>query len=79
MLALNQNITTSCSIYNLTSKEMKEISNPKIKAVYNASGFSKDNRYLYYITDADKEFQYLVQYNLSIGEKKTGVSKRTGT
>ncbi len=74
MLALNQNITTSENklfLYNLTAKEMKEISDPKIKAVYNASGFSKDNRYLYYITDADKEFQYLVQYNLSTGEKKT--------
>ncbi|MGE5845534.1 MAG: alpha/beta fold hydrolase [Ignavibacteria bacterium] len=74
LLALNQNITTSENklfLYNLAAKEMKEISDPGIKAAYNASGFSKDNKYLYYITDADKEFQYLVQYNLSTGEKKT--------
>ncbi len=73
-IALNQNITTSENklfLYNINSKEMKEVSDPGVKGNHNASGFSRDNKYFYYITDANKEFQYLVHYYLAAGEKKT--------
>ncbi len=73
-LALSRNITTSENklyLYNISTKEMKEISDLGIKGIYNASGFSKDNKSLFYITDANKEFQYLVHYDLATGESKT--------
>lgn len=37
---------------------------------YRASGFSKDDAYFYYITDVDKEFAYLVEYEIASGNKK---------
>jgi dipeptidyl aminopeptidase/acylaminoacyl peptidase len=49
---------------------MKEISNPDVKGTYNASGFSKNNKSLFYTTDADKEFKYLVRYDIATGERE---------
>ncbi|MDO8548780.1 MAG: alpha/beta fold hydrolase [Ignavibacteria bacterium] len=73
-LALSQNITTSENklyLYNISTKEMKEISDPGIKGIYNASGFSKDNNSLFYITDAGKEFRYLMRYDLATEKRET--------
>jgi dipeptidyl aminopeptidase/acylaminoacyl peptidase len=73
-IALNKSVTTSENelyIQDITTGERKEISQPDQKGSYSSSGFSKDNRYLYYITDAGKEFSYLAQYNLQTGERKT--------
>ena len=64
--------TSSNELYllNLKTKERKEISQPAEPGTYTSSGFSKDNMYLYYITDAGKEFAYLAQYDLQSGERK---------
>jgi len=73
-LALSRVITTSETklyLYNLGTKEMKEVSDHEVKGIYSASGFSKDNKSLFYITDANKEFQYLVRYDLATGERAT--------
>ncbi len=69
--ALVKTITTSENqlfLYNRDSEAMKEITDGK--GEYSASGFSKDDQYFYYITNAGKEFSYLVQYELSSGEKE---------
>lgn len=73
-LALNKTITTSENqlfLYDQASKKAKEISEAAAPGSYSASGFSKDGKYFYYITDAGKEFAYLVQYDLASGERKT--------
>ena len=73
-LALRQNITTSeCKLflYNRASKKMTEISDPGVPASYSSYGFSKDNSALFYTTDMNKEFQFLVQYDLATGARKT--------
>jgi dipeptidyl aminopeptidase/acylaminoacyl peptidase len=73
-LALNKTITTSENelfLYDQASKKMTEISEASAPGSYSASGFSKDGKYFYYITDAGKEFAYLVQYGLASGERKT--------
>ena len=73
-LALVQNITTSENrlfLYDIPSKKMTEVSDPNVPGVYQSSGFSKDNETFLYITDAGKEFQYLVQYDLATGGRKT--------
>lgn len=73
-LALRENITTSENhifLYDLLQKTMKEISNPSTPANYSVSGFTRDNRSLLYVTDAGREFQYLVQYDLSTGTRST--------
>ncbi len=73
-LALQKTITTSENqlfLYDRASKKMTEISDPASTGNHNASGFSKDGKYFYYITNAGKEFAYLVQYDLASGEKKT--------
>lgn len=73
-LALQKTITTSENqlfLYDVASKKSKEVSDPAKLGNYNASGFSKDGKYFFYITNADKEFAYLVQYDLASGERKT--------
>lgn len=73
-LALSQTITTSETrlyLYDILSKKETEISDPHGPGIYSSSGFSKDNKSLFYITDAGKEFQYLVRYDLASGERTT--------
>lgn len=47
--------------------EMRELLNPSSDAVVSAATFSKDGRSLYYLTDLDHEFQYLVRRDLATG------------
>jgi dipeptidyl aminopeptidase/acylaminoacyl peptidase len=73
-LALQKSITTSENnlfLYDRATKKMTEISNPENPGNYNASGFSKDGKSFFYITNVGKEFAYLVQYDLASGERKT--------
>ncbi len=70
-LALVKAITTSevkLFLYDMETKAMKELSD--VKGSYDASGFSLDDQFFYYITDADKEFKYLVEYEVATGNKK---------
>lgn len=74
ILALQRNVTTSENqlyLLNRKTKKLTEISDPSQPGQYNASGFSDDGKYFYYITDAGKEFAYLVEYNMESGERKT--------
>ena len=71
-LALQKSITTSQNqlfLYNKASGKTTEISDSLNPGTYSGSGFSNDGRYFYYITDAGKEFSYLVQYEISSGER----------
>ncbi|MEM9686364.1 MAG: alpha/beta fold hydrolase, partial [Bacteroidota bacterium] len=72
--ALQKTITTSENqlfLYDRNTEKMTEISQPDAPGNYNSSGFSKDNKYLYYITTAGKEFSYLVQYNIETGVRES--------
>jgi dipeptidyl aminopeptidase/acylaminoacyl peptidase len=74
LLSLQKTITTSENQLFLMDRKLNkktEISDPSIPGQYNASGFSDDNRFFYYITDAGKEFSYLVEYDIASGERKT--------
>ncbi|MCG8696490.1 MAG: prolyl oligopeptidase family serine peptidase [Bacteroidales bacterium] len=67
-IALTQPITTSENklfLLDRSTGEMVEISDQP--GSYDGSGFSKDNKYFYYITNVDKEFAYLVQYEMATG------------
>ena len=71
LIALSETVTTSENklyIYNRQTKERKEISHEAQKGSYASSGFSKDNKFLFYITDAGREFAYLAQYDIATGE-----------
>jgi dipeptidyl aminopeptidase/acylaminoacyl peptidase len=73
LLALQKTITTSENqlfILDRNANKTTEISDPQAPGQYNASGFSNDGKYLYYITDAGTEFAYLVEYNIATGERK---------
>ena len=69
-----ESITTSENklfLLNIDTKKVTEISVPEQPGNYNASGFTRDGKYLYYTTNAGKEFQFLVSYNIETGERKT--------
>ena len=57
-------------LLNLKTGEKKLISTPEEKGSYDISGFSRDNRLVYFTTDAGKEFGYLAQMDIATGEKK---------
>lgn len=72
--ALHEPVTTSENrmyLYDVASKSMKEVSDPAAPGSYNSSGFSKDGKSFFYITDAGDEFSYLVQYDIATGERST--------
>src|SRR5690606_37912775 len=58
-------------LYYRDSGDMKEISDPEKPGSYSGSGFSKDGKDFFYITDADAEFSYLVKYDLATGNRTT--------
>jgi dipeptidyl aminopeptidase/acylaminoacyl peptidase len=73
-VALVRNITTSSNqlfLRNTTTGETVEISQEDKPGAYNASGFSNDGSRFYYTTNADKEFTYLVEYDIASKSKKT--------
>ena len=72
LVILARPITTSENelfIYDRGKDELKNIS--KEKGSYSASGFSKDDKKFYYITDVGQEYAYLVEYDLASGKTST--------
>ncbi|NOU19445.1 MAG: alpha/beta fold hydrolase [Bacteroidales bacterium] len=73
-IALTQSITSSESklfLMNSSDKKMSEISLPDKIGTYGGTGFSRDGKYFYYITNGGGEYQYLVSYDIATGERKT--------
>lgn len=71
LFALSKTITTSENklfLYDRENKKMTEISEEP--AEYQSAGFSKNDQYFYYITNAGKEFAYLVQYEIATGDRE---------
>jgi dipeptidyl aminopeptidase/acylaminoacyl peptidase len=74
LIALVKSNTTSTSqlyIHERKTGKMTEISEPGKPGNYFASGFSSDNSYLYYTTNAGSEFSYLVRYEIATGKRET--------
>ena len=72
-LALSKSITrnnTEMYLYDFMTKELKHLSEHEGDIVYQPVTFSVDSKILYYLTDEDNEFQYLVSYNTTSGEKE---------
>ena len=69
--AFSQTITTSENKLFLTNRNNNStIELSERPGSYSASGFSKDNKHFFYITDVDKEFSYLVKYDIKTKEKE---------
>lgn len=74
LIVLRKSVTTSENqlfIFDKSKNAKTEISDPSAPGKYSASGFSLDGRYFFYTTDIGKEFTYLVEYELSSGNRKT--------
>jgi dipeptidyl aminopeptidase/acylaminoacyl peptidase len=74
ILSLTKAITTSENqlfLYNRSTNKKTELSDPAAPGQYSSSGFSDNGMDFYYITDAGKEFAYLVQYEIATGIRKT--------
>ena len=68
-LLLSNSITTSENkffLFELSSGKLIEISS--MPGNYSSAGFSSDNKSFFYITDVDKEFAYLMEYNIGSGD-----------
>jgi len=73
IIILSETITTSSNklyLYNRTTNERTEISNPDSPGSYGASGFSRNNKSFFYTTDEGSEFTYLMKYNIATGERE---------
>ncbi|MGZ5254100.1 MAG: alpha/beta fold hydrolase, partial [Flavitalea sp.] len=72
-LALVQSLTTSSNNLFLVDNETKKSTqiNPQgSEGVYSPLLFSVDNSSLYYLTDENNEFQYIVKYDIATGAKE---------
>jgi len=73
LLALTKTITTTKNkmyLYNLETGKTEKISDYEGEATFSPVGFSNNQKYLYYITNAGSEFKYLSRRNLETGESK---------
>ena len=69
--AFSQTITTSENKLFLTNRlNNSTIELSKDSGSYGASGFSKNNKYFFFVTDVGKEFSYLVKYEIKTGEEE---------
>lgn len=71
-LTLTKEITTDKNelyLYDLKTKKSKKISSDK-EATWNPMAFEKNDSILYYATNEDKEFSYLVKYNINTEKKE---------
>ncbi|KAF2516478.1 S9 family peptidase [Flavobacterium foetidum] len=71
-IALTKELTTDTNelyIYDNNTKTTKKISTAKA-ANYNPMVFEKNDSILYYATNLDSEFSYLVKYNLNTGKSE---------
>lgn len=70
-LVFTKSITTDNNEMYLLDQEtgeMKHISEHEGNALFQASGFSHDNTKLFYLTNLDNEFMYLMEYDIESGE-----------
>ncbi|WP_420572702.1 alpha/beta fold hydrolase [Kordia sp.] len=75
-VALSKSINTNDSdlfIYNISTKKLTKI-NTKLSA-NTPQEFASDNNILYYTTDADAEFAYLMKYNITDGTHEKVLEK----
>ncbi len=73
-ILFTRSITTSNDemfLYDLRSKKLTHISKHVGNANFSPSGFSNDNKFLFYTTNENNEFTYLVKYNIALGKKET--------
>lgn len=71
-LALTKSITTSNNemyVFDRSKNELTHVSLHEGDAEYNPQFFDNANSHLYYKTNENNEFQYIVSYNLENGEK----------
>jgi len=71
--ALTRSITTNNNemyLFNRETEELKHISEHKGDAQYNPQFFDLSNNFLFYLTNEDNEFEYLVKYNIETGDKE---------
>ncbi|MDH3649134.1 MAG: alpha/beta fold hydrolase, partial [Saprospiraceae bacterium] len=67
-LAMTRNITTSKNelfLFDRESDELVQISSPNADATFSPQFFSKDNQYLYFLSDENEEFARLVRMSIA--------------
>jgi dipeptidyl aminopeptidase/acylaminoacyl peptidase len=58
-------------LYNVATKEMKNITQHTGDVANNPQTFDVDSKYLYYLTDAGSEYAYVARYDLNTGKSET--------
>ena len=67
----NTTIDSDILLYNVETKELKNITQHQGDMAHNAEEFDVNSRYLYYLTDEGSEFRYIARYDLASGKKET--------
>ena len=57
-------------LFNTATKEMKNLTEHKGDVANSPQAFDVDSKYLYYLSDAGAEFQYVARYNLATGKSE---------
>ncbi len=66
----NTTIDADIYLYNVATKELKNITQHQGDVNQSPQVFDVNSRYLYYLTDEGSEYQYVSRYDLSSGKKE---------
>jgi dipeptidyl aminopeptidase/acylaminoacyl peptidase len=58
-------------VFNTATKEMKNITQHAGEVANSPQAFDVNSKYLYYLSDAGNEYQYVARYDLSTGKSET--------
>ena len=68
MTITNTNADNDAYVYNTETKEVRHLTPHEGDVQYAPTTFSKDSKSLYYVTDKDNEYMYLVRHDLETDE-----------
>jgi dipeptidyl aminopeptidase/acylaminoacyl peptidase len=66
----NTTIDSDIFLYNIETKELKNITSHQGDINHSPQEFDVNSKYLYYLTDEGSEFQYVARYELTSGKKE---------
>ena len=66
----NTTIDSDIFLYNIETKELKNITSHQGDINHDPEEFDVNSKYLYYLTDEGSEFQYIARYELATGKKE---------
>ena len=78
LMQINSTVSADIFVYNLASSELIKLTNSKPSSYCRFASFDPTSTYLYYLTDANTEWTYVVELNIRSQEPGVAAQANTG-